>query len=218
MTTNQTLEQVADQKLIDGLTKHQTLITALPIGGKTLTPSQAIAIVQARIDSSAASATTKASAHAAVVAARAQRAQSKQFVSALRQVIRSMFGTSTDILADFGLVPPKPHVESPATKVEAAAKARATRALRHTMGKVQKAAIKASSPVPVDTTANPPAAGTAPAAPVTPASPGAPATPVAPTPANQPSNGAASAAPAPAASAGAAAPAATPAGTPAAHS
>ncbi len=202
-TTNRTSMQLADQKLVDGLTKHKALITALPIGGKTLTPDQAIAIVQARIDTSNGSLTTKAAAKAAVLAEQTQRTQTKQFVSSLRQVIRSMFGASPDVLADFGLALKKVPVESPETRVAAAAKARATRALRHTMGSKQKAALKATAPLPAETPANPPAAGNAPAAPVAPV--------------NQPSTGAAPAAPPAAAPAGAAAPAAPPAGTTATH-
>jgi hypothetical protein len=43
-----------------------------------------------------------------------------------------------DALATFGLTPRKPRVVSPEARVAAAAKAKATRAARHTMGKKQK--------------------------------------------------------------------------------
>jgi hypothetical protein len=195
-TTNRTTQQNADQKLVDGLNKHKAQITALPIGGQTLTPAQVIATVQARLDASSAALTAKATANAAVLAERTERTQTKAFVFSLRQVIRSMFGASPDILADFGLAPPKPHKPTPQKKVTAAAKAKATRTLRHTMGKKQKAAIKATGPLPAETPATALAAGNAPAPAGTPATPGAPAAPAV-------------------TSAGATAPAAAPAATPA---
>jgi hypothetical protein len=202
-TTNRTTLQTGDQRLIDGLTKHKALVTALPIGGKNFTCDEAIAVVQARIDASNATLTSKASAKAELQAERAGRAQTKAFVSSLRQVIRSMFGASPDLLADFGLGPHKSRKANPQKKVDAAKRAKATRVLRHTMGKKQKAAIKATGPLPTATPANEPAAGNAPAAAVTApnaASAGA-ATPQFPT----------------AAPAGGTAPAASPTATPAPH-
>lgn len=189
-TTNRTSELNSDQKLIDGLNKHKAAITGLPIGGQTLTPAQAIAILQARVDASNQSLTAKASAKAAVLAERSERTSTKAFVSSLKQVIRSMF-TSADVLADFGLSLRKPHVVDPQKKVEAAAKAKATRALRHTMGKNQKAAIKATGPLPTGTAAPPanqPTPATAPATPVAPVAPAAPAAPATPTTATPPTH------------------------------
>jgi hypothetical protein len=37
-TTKRTAITNADQKLVDGLTKHKAQIAALPIGGKTINP------------------------------------------------------------------------------------------------------------------------------------------------------------------------------------
>jgi hypothetical protein len=62
-------------------------------------------------------------------------------VSGVKQFVRLNFG-NTDaqqgVLADFGMTPPKKRVVPPKTKVEAAAKAKATRAVLHTMGSKQK--------------------------------------------------------------------------------
>jgi hypothetical protein len=187
-TVNRTRQQNADQKLIDGLTKHRATITSLPIGGKTLTPDEVVQTLQARVKASATSLTSKASAKAAVLAERADRAETRQFVSDLTQVIRSMFGGSADVLADFGLALRKPRKSDPQKKVAAAQKAKATRTLRHTMGKKQKAAIKATGPLAAGAT--PPAAN-AHAAPA--ASAEAPAT--APAPAATPPAATAPAAP-----------------------
>lgn len=200
---NRATNQTADQKLVDGLTKNKTRITALPIGGRNVTPDDAIAVVQSRITASNATLSAKATAKAELEAERALRAQTKPFVSSLRQVIRSMFGASPDLLADFGLVPHKPRKANPQKKVDAAGKAKATRALRHTMGKKQKAAIKAAGPLPTATRANEPAAGNAPAVPAVPVNP--------------PSTSSAPAASTSAAPAGGTATAASPAVTPAPH-
>jgi hypothetical protein len=87
--------------------------------------------------------------------------------SATKKIVRAAFNGAPDVLADFGLPPPKPRVVSPETKIAAAAKAKATREARGTKGKAQKAAIKG----------NPPATVTVPVAHVasTPSSPPAPA-------------------------------------------
>jgi hypothetical protein len=187
-TTNRGTLQTADQKLVDGLTKHKALMAALPIGGKNVTPDEAIALVQGRIDATSATLAAKASAKAELLAERAGRTQTKPFVSSLRQVIRSMFGASPDILADFGLTPHKPRKANPQKKVDAAHKAKATRVLRHTMGKKQKAAIKATGPLPSETPTSAPATGNTPAATVTPANPPStsPAPAASPTPAPAP--------------------------------
>jgi hypothetical protein len=182
-TINRTKVQNADQKMVDGLTKHKAVITALAIGGRMLTPDDVIATFQARIDASNEALTTKASATAAVLAERAERARTKRFVSSARQVVRSMFGESVDLLADFGLAPPRPRRIDPQKKVEAAAKSKATRKLRHTMGKKQKAAIKATGPLASGTQAHPTAAGDMPVAsaePVLAAVPTAPTTTASP--------------------------------------
>jgi hypothetical protein len=60
----------------------------------------------------------------------------------MRQALLVAFADQVDVLADFGLTGRKTRVVTPEEKVTAAAKARATRAARHTMGKRQKAAIK----------------------------------------------------------------------------
>jgi hypothetical protein len=147
-TKNRNLLQTADQNMIGGLAKHKAVMPFLPIGGKTVTPDEAIQVLRTRIDASNRSLATRASAQAAVLAERSERAQTRQFVSSLRLVIRAMFEGSADILADFGLALRKQHKADPQKKVTAAEKAKATRALRHTMGKKQRAAIKATAPIP----------------------------------------------------------------------
>ena len=75
--------------------------------------------------------------------------KTKALVSTCIQSISLSFAGQVDTLADFGLTPRKARVVTPEEQVIAAAKAKATRAARHTMGKKQKAAIKGTvAPTP----------------------------------------------------------------------
>jgi hypothetical protein len=185
---NRTDQTVADQKLIDGLNKHASTITALVIGGTSLSTSAIIAQLQTRIDAAKAVSTTRATWQSAVKAEKNERAASRTFISGLKQALLVAFAGQIDALADFGLTPRKPRVLTPQQKTAAAAKAKATRAARHTMGKVQKskitgvtaaaAASGSPAPGPTPTTAGPspaPAPVVAHAAPVEPAPAAAPA-------------------------------------------
>jgi hypothetical protein len=67
---------------------------------------------------------------------------------------RYAYATDTATLADFGFGPVKHTEPSPAVKAAAAVKARATRAARHTMGKVQKKAITGAATAPAPATSN----------------------------------------------------------------
>ena len=78
----------------------------------------------------------------AVQADRALEDKTKPFVAALRGSLLASFAGNIDTLARFGLVPRQKPVTTPEVKVAAAAKAKATRAARHTMGPKEKAAIK----------------------------------------------------------------------------
>jgi hypothetical protein len=188
-------EITADQKLIDGLNKHATTITSIVIGGAAATTKDIVATLQSRIDSAKAASSTRATWLAAVQAYQAERVKTRTYVSGLRQSLLVAFAGQVDTLADFGLTPRKPRVLTPEQKLAAAAKAKATRAARHTMGKKQKAAIKgtvATPTAPVPAAPAPTPAPTPPEAPApTPVSPAAPqaaptATPATPAPAPEP--------------------------------
>jgi hypothetical protein len=168
-------ETAAWQQLIDGLNKHAATITSVVIAGASVTTKDIIGTLQARIATAKAAQSTRATWLAAVQADRDDHDKTKTFVSGLKQALLVAFAGQIDTLADFGLTGRKPRVLTPEEKVAVAAKAKATREARHTMGKNQKAAIKGT----VAPTA--PAAPTVPAPVVTP--PAAPApVPAAPAP------------------------------------
>jgi hypothetical protein len=135
--------QVADQKLMDGVNKHETTLPPLLIGGASITPTDIRTTLQARIATANTAVSTRATWQAAVKADIDERAKTQTFVSGLRQALKVAFADSIEALADFGLTPRKvPAVRTPEEKAQATAKAKATRAARHTMGTKQKAQIK----------------------------------------------------------------------------
>jgi len=170
---NRTQQQAADQKLMDGITKHEQAISSLTIGGVAYKTADILAILQARIATANTTLSTRATWQSAVAADKGELTKTKTIVSGVRQAIQLMFAGSVDTLADFGLKPRKARaVRTPAQKAAASAKAKATRAARHTMGSKQKAEIKGT--VPQAAPATPPAAG-APTAGATPTATAAPA-------------------------------------------
>jgi hypothetical protein len=163
---NRLEQNAADQKLIDGLQKHAATITSLVIAGATMVSKDIIDTLQTRIDLSIAAQTARATWLAAVAADEAERAKTKTFASGLRQALLVAFAGQIDVLADFGLSPRKAAVISPEEKVARAEKAKATRAARHTMGKVAKLKITGENPTGSPAT---PAAAPAPIPPAVPA-------------------------------------------------
>ena len=139
---NQTDQTVADQKLIDGLTKHAATLPSIVIAGTSTTTANIVTKLQARIAAIKTVQTTKATWKAAIQAERTEQATTKAFVSAVKQALLVAFAGQVDALADFGLTARKVRVLTPEEKVAAAAKRNATRAARHTMGTKQKKAVQ----------------------------------------------------------------------------
>jgi hypothetical protein len=140
-SSNKTSQMAGEQKLIAGVEKHLSKVT-IHIAGKTFTPKQIVSILQARASATNAASAARAAWLKVVSEERVQHAQTKEIVDGLRQVLLVMFGSAVDTLNDFGLSPRKRRPLDPSEKVKKAARARATRAARHTMGKRQKQAIK----------------------------------------------------------------------------
>jgi hypothetical protein len=78
---------------------------------------------------------------------------------AFKRIVQGMFAESPDTLADFGLKPLKVGARTVATKVDAIARAAATRKARHTMGSQQKKEVKGDvTGITVTPVVTPPAA------------------------------------------------------------
>ncbi len=139
---NRNAQANADQSLIDGLNKNSGTIPWVLLGGVAVPTSDLVTMLQTRIDVARTAQATQAAWLAAVQADEEEHAKTKADVSALKQVILAAFVGQVDKLAEFGLTGRKERFVAPEAKLAAAAKAKATRAARHTMGKRQKASVK----------------------------------------------------------------------------
>ncbi len=134
-------QNASDQDLVAGLNNIASKITSFVVGGEPV-PTKDIAMqLQARVDTAKAAESARLAWRAAVKADRDERARTKALASVVKQTLLQCFAGQADVLGTFGLTPRNPRVVAPATQVIAAAKARATRAARHTMGRKQKADI-----------------------------------------------------------------------------
>ena len=168
------------KQLIIGANKHfPNGSQQLQVGGATFTVTGLTALFQSFVDNRAAVEASKAATKAKLQAESAQAPSQLAVIRAFETVVRSTFGSSADVLADFGLAPPKARTPLTTQQMAArAAKAKATRVARGTTSRKQKLAVKGDvtgvivTPVTAPTQAPP----TSPAPPVTtaptPAQPG----------------------------------------------
>ena len=134
------------RQLITGANKHYPIGTQeIPVGGATFTVTGLTALLQSFVDNREAVEVSKAATKAKVQTEQAQAPAQLAVIRAFESAIRSTFGNSADVLADFGLAPTKVRVTRTAEeKAVSAAKSAATRAARGTMGKNQKKNVKGS--------------------------------------------------------------------------
>jgi hypothetical protein len=166
-------EVANDQLLISGIQKHFASGSII-LNGTSYTGPALVSAVQARLSAVNATIAAKATWQAAVKAEDEELLTSQSFLNALRKSLYTMF-TDINDLADFGLKPHKKPALTPAERVVAAAKAKATREARHTMGAVQKKAIKGTAAPPATGASS----GSSPVTPVASAPVAAPVVPVA---------------------------------------
>jgi hypothetical protein len=148
-TNSKSAQQNPDAMLIAGLQKN-TPNLALILASQQQSLAQVVAVLQGRVDDDQTVRTAKAAYDTAVQTRNTNLAATQTYVHDVRQAVKAMFSNSPQTLADFGMVPNKPR--TPLTvgqKVLAAAKAKATRTARGTLGKNQKAKISGSVPGPV---------------------------------------------------------------------
>ena len=161
--------------LIAGTNKRLASTTQVLIAGSSFMPAQVIerlqAIVNLRSDVDVAKASTKAK----LATEKADMPALRAFMDAFVTFVKAAFSSQPDALADFGL---HPKARTPLTveqKTAAAAKRKATRAARNTMGSKQKKSVKGDvtgvTVTPVTAPKPPAAAPTSPNAPATSAGP-----------------------------------------------
>src|ERR1019366_2714968 len=183
---NRIQQTAADQHLIDGFNDPATTIASLVIASATVQKTDIVATLQSRIDSRKTVESARAAWQTAVQADRALEDKTKPFVAALRGSLLASFAGNIDTLARFGLVPRQKPVTTPEVKVAAAAKAKATRVARHTMGPKEKAKIKGTVTPTAPATSSPTAPAPSPTQPVVTPAASVPSTTQPVTPAAEP--------------------------------
>jgi hypothetical protein len=164
-STSTQQQQASDQSLMEGFQKHISALPSLLIAGTSVPTTTVISTLQARIAARAATAPARATYQALVKANQDEHAKSQVLVSGAKQAVQLMFAGQIETLADFGLKPRKvPAPRTPQQKAASVAKAKATRAARHTMGSVQKAKVTGATPQGNVAAVPAPAPVTAPAA------------------------------------------------------
>jgi hypothetical protein len=144
---NNRIDQTSkDQHLIGGLNDLKAKLTSMLLVGAVVPTNDLVAALQSRIDARKTTESTRATWQTAVQAERDLEDKTKPLVSALKQSLLASFAGDIDTLAKFGLTPRRQHVPTPDEKVAAAAKGKATRAARHTLGPKQRASIKGTVP------------------------------------------------------------------------
>jgi hypothetical protein len=144
-----------DQAIVNGIQKHLQGIASLPLDGATYSPADLVKLVQSRATQTAVVAAANAAWRAAVVAQQELNAKLTPVIRSLRQYVLNACGSGSTVLADFGFTAAARKPLTPEQKVARAAKAKATREARHTMGPVQKkkvtgaTAAATAAPVPV---------------------------------------------------------------------
>jgi hypothetical protein len=141
-TVSKTTTQALDAQVIAGIQKHLQNASSLPLGGSTYTPADLVKLIQSRIDAAGTTNTAKATWHSTVLAGETLNTKLTPLLRTLRQYVINVYGATSPVLADFGFAPPKSATRTPEEKAAAAAKAKATRAARHTQGKKQKKTVK----------------------------------------------------------------------------
>jgi hypothetical protein len=169
-TTNIKEKKVAvlgrDAKIVDGIQKHLQGVPSLPLAGATYSPADLVKLIESRASQVAAVDTANATWHAAVAAEKELSTKLAAVTQGLRQYVLNAFGAASPVLADFGFTATVRKPLTPEENVARAAKAKATRAARHTMGKVQKKKVTGTSAAAAPAaTAPAPAASTVPAQP-----------------------------------------------------
>jgi hypothetical protein len=143
-TKNQSKVTVVDlaKQLIAGTTKHLGNGTKVMLSGGSFTAveitSKLNQLVTLRTDVDTAKAQTKAK----LAAEKADMPALRNLMGALVTFVKAAYGNAPDVLADFWI---HPKARTPLTveaKVAAAAKRKATRAARKTMGSKQKKGVK----------------------------------------------------------------------------
>ena len=119
---------------------------SLPVAGKLVPSKDLQAHLQAHVDTLNAVKDARAKFSQLVARERTQRPEVGPELAGIRNHAAALYGELSPEFASFGFTPRKAPQRTVESKAGAAAKLRATRVARHTMGKRQRAAIHGAAP------------------------------------------------------------------------
>jgi hypothetical protein len=126
-------------KRIAGIKKYLTKAsTEIWMNGKECHPADILEFFQTDLDARAAVDAAHAAVKTAITARKTADANRRSADDALKAWFTNRFGVHSAEAQELGYSPPKPKTKDVKTKAAAIQKSAATRAARHTMGKVQK--------------------------------------------------------------------------------
>jgi hypothetical protein len=134
--------QASVQKLLAGFSTAFPAKSTLTVSGTALSVAQITAKLQAIVDEYQAILDARSTLQGDLQTAKTNRPTEHELITQLHGALVSFFGSGSAQLLQFGFTPKKAKQTTVATKATAAAKAKATRTLRHTMGSVQKQSVK----------------------------------------------------------------------------
>ena len=145
------------RSLIAGTQKHSP-DGSLTFGNATYTPASLVQKLQTLVDAMTAHEAEQAKAKDVIAALREASTTVRPIIQAYRRFLIATYGNATEVLADYGLKPPKARApRTSAQKAVTASKVEATRKARGTTSKKQKATIHGVVPATTVTPAAPPA-------------------------------------------------------------
>jgi hypothetical protein len=134
-----------NNQALDGLDKHLSNVKSMPIFGVPTPLSEVKAVLRAAVALQARVAAARAQWKEVIAEARSANAAALRMRRAIKAYLVVHHGDDAEaVLVDFGF-DRKPRAQSVRTKAAAVDKRLETRELRHTMGKRQKALIRAPS-------------------------------------------------------------------------
>ena len=136
----------------NGVATELTVKSSLTVAGVTMTQAQIESKIDALVQPFVDARNAQHAFQAAVVAREQGMAAAREFFAALHTAIVAQFGRRSPLLVAFGFKPATVRSKSSAENLQAAAKAKVTREKRNTLGKRQKAALRAEGPQQVTVT------------------------------------------------------------------
>ena len=132
------------QQLIAGIQKDIPAGSTMVVNGQKYTQAQLVTLLQGLLALFLDAMTAKLAYMSKLKAREDELVTARDTYAAVKAVIVAQLGRKNPQLGDFGLSPHAPKVLTTEQKQLQAAKAKVTREKRHTMGKTQKAGLKAT--------------------------------------------------------------------------